>query len=60
MSLSFPSFSKPFFTVKTIHNAIIDETGIYWPVGDQHDGLCRQREAEDGGKERADDADLRP
>jgi hypothetical protein len=49
-----------FFIVKSIHNAIIDETGIYWPAGDQHDGLCRQRKAEDGGKEGADYADLLP
>ena len=60
MSFFFPSFSKPFFTVKIFHNAIIDESGIYWPVGDQRDGFCRQWETEDSGKEGTDDADLRP
>jgi hypothetical protein len=60
MFLPFLSFSKSFFTIKSFHNAIIDETGIYWPVGDQHDDFCRQREAEDSGKEGAGDADLRP
>jgi hypothetical protein len=58
MGLFFPSFSKHFFTVKTFHNEIIDETGMYWPVGFEHDGLCRQREGKDAGKEGAGDKDL--
>jgi hypothetical protein len=60
VALFFPSFSKHFFTIKTFHNAIIDETGMYWPVGVQHNGLCRQREEQDGSKEGAGDTDLRP
>jgi hypothetical protein len=60
VALFYPDFSKHFFTVKSTHNAIIDETGMYWPVGFQHDGLCRQREEQDGGKEGAGDADLLP
>jgi hypothetical protein len=60
MSCFFLSFSKHFFTVKIFHNEIIDEHGAYWPVGDQHDSLCRQREAEDDGKEGAGYTDLRP
>jgi hypothetical protein len=60
VALFFPNFSKHFFTIKNFHNAIIDETGMYWPVGVQHDGLCRQREEQDGGKEDAGDTDLRP
>jgi hypothetical protein len=46
-------FSKHFFIVKIIHHAIIDESGIYLPVGDQHNDFCRQREAEDGSTEGA-------
>src|ERR1700683_1218780 len=60
MPLFFPSFSKHFFTVKIFHHAIIDETGMYWPVGVEHDGLRRKREGEDAGKEGAGDTDLRP
>jgi hypothetical protein len=60
VALFFPSFSKHFFTIKNIHNAIIDETGMYWPVSIEHNGLCWQREEQDGGKEGAGDADLRP
>jgi hypothetical protein len=59
-ALFFPNFSKHFLTIKTIHNAIIDETGMYGPVGIQHNDLCRQREEQDGGKESAGNADLRP
>jgi hypothetical protein len=33
---------------------------MYWPVGIEHDGLCRQREDEDTKKEGADDTDLWP
>jgi len=55
---SFLGSANIFFTVKIVHNEIIDENGIYWPVGVEHDGLCRQREEQDGGKEGA--ADLRP
>ena len=58
MALFFPSFSKHFFTAKFFHNEIIDETGMYWPVGTEHDGLRRQREEQDDGKEGA--ADLLP
>jgi hypothetical protein len=58
MFLPFLSFSKSFFTIKSFHNAIIDETGIYWPAGNQFYGFCRQRKAEDCGKEGAGDADL--
>lgn len=58
MALFFPSFSKHFFTAKFFHNEIIDETGMYWPVGIQHDSLRRQREEQDDGKEGA--ADLLP
>jgi hypothetical protein len=60
MPLFFPSFSKHFFTVKIFHHAIIDEAGMYWPVGVEHDGLRRKREGEDAGKEGAGDTDLRP
>jgi hypothetical protein len=59
----FPYFlvsANHFFIVKFFHNAIIDETGIYWPAGNQRDGFCRQREAEDGSEEGAGDADLLP
>lgn len=57
---SFLVSSKHFFTVKIVHNEIIDETGMYWPVGIEHDGLCRQREEQECSKEGAGDADLRP
>jgi len=58
VALFFPSFSKHFFTAKFFHNEIIDETGMYWPVGTEHDGLRRQREGQDDGKEGA--ADMLP
>jgi hypothetical protein len=58
--LPFLILANNIFIVKIFHHAIIDETGIYWPVGVEHDSLRRQREAKDGGKERTDDADLRP
>ena len=58
MALFFPSFSKHFFTAKFFHNEIIDETGMYWLVGAQHNGLCRQREEQDSGEESAGDTDL--
>jgi len=57
---SFLVSANIFFTVKIFHHAIIDETGMYWPVGIEHDSLCRQREEQDGSKEGAGDADLRP
>jgi hypothetical protein len=60
VTLFIPGFSKHFFTIKNFHNAIIDETGMYWPVSIEHDGLCRQREEQDGGKKGAGDADLWP
>jgi hypothetical protein len=31
---------------------------MYWPVGIKHNGLCRQREEQDGSKEGTGDADL--
>jgi len=60
VALLFPNFSKHFFTNKNFHNAIIDETGMCWPVSIEHDCLCRQREEQDGGKEDAGITDLRP
>jgi hypothetical protein len=57
---SFLVSANIFFTVKIFHHAIIDETGMYWPVGVEHDGLRRKREGEDTGKEGAGDTDLRP
>jgi hypothetical protein len=58
VALFFPSFSKHFFTAKFFHNEIIDESGMYWPVGIEHDSLRRQREEQDDGKEGT--ADLLP
>ena len=57
---SFLILSKHFFNVKTFHNEIIRETGMYWPVGIEHDGLCRQRKEQDSGKESAGDTNLWP
>jgi hypothetical protein len=57
---SFLVSANIFSPFKLFANAIIDETGMYWPVGIEHDGLCRQRKEQDGGKEGAGDADLWP
>jgi hypothetical protein len=33
---------------------------MYWAVDVEHNGLCRQREGKDTGKEGTGDTDLRP
>jgi hypothetical protein len=56
----FPSFQQNnSFIFKLFQHEIIDETGMRQPVGVEHDGLCRQREAKDG-QEGTRYADLRP
>jgi hypothetical protein len=57
--LSFFHMDRNIFSFKTFDNEIIDETGVYRPVGVEYDSLRRQREWEDACKEGACDTDLR-